>query len=137
MTAQVCTHPGAHRVMLNGYFGGDTSKRNIADYARIALDHAVGVDEEQVDAARALLDRADVVQLRLGLGRFTSGNGDDYCVDLDDDELALLRDTLGAAREYMDLNNYADDGDFPDDQAAARAFADSDQLQCWVLSARP
>lgn len=119
-----CKHTGPHMVLLNGRMGNDINGPTIAQHARVALNHAFGSDPADIDEALRVLDRADTVRPK-------PGPGNAY-VEVNDAELAILNACLNDAADYMGENNYADDGDFPEDMAAARVFDGYDRVNCWT-----
>lgn len=93
--------------------------QRIAQYARIVLAHATVTDELDPEreqrfedwgrTSEAVLDRAD-------------GDLSTYYVAVTAQEWLALVASLADGAEYMAINNYADDEEFPEDAAAARVF---------------
>ncbi|MET0711075.1 MAG: hypothetical protein ABWZ30_01025 [Jiangellaceae bacterium] len=114
-------HDGPHHIGLNMLPGGQEPR--IAVHARQAMHHVVPASDWEppdgprddaaqwqawMELAATVLDRAD-----LHRGPF---------VEVDDTEWQALVRCLADAAEYMNVNNYADDADFPEDAAAAGLF---------------
>lgn len=127
-----CKHEGSHLILLNQRRAGDST--TFAGHIRVAINHAYPGDAESDDfcVMESVLDRASLLYRKNRLyGRPHESTL--YGVPMSDAELQAVTRILTGACEYMDLNGYASDEDFPDDAAAARALGNGSMaLLCWV-----
>lgn len=128
-----CEHTGDHLLCWNASLGG--SSRTVADYVRVAMNHVSEDDVEpgDLDIVGLLLDRAEHLFEERRLDRRPS-EGSAYMIPVSPEDLAVAERVLFEACQYMTINNYAADEDFPEDAAAARGLGSAGQpaLVCWV-----
>jgi hypothetical protein len=87
---------------------------------RVAIDHARGLIED--DATVDCDDEATQEDYAVALEAITKSH-------LNEAEVLALGRVVALGAEYMANNNYADDGDFPEDQQAALILKDGEKAK--------
>lgn len=132
--SQNCQHEGPHQLDWNGFMG--RSDTHLSQHIETALNHVEGDDVEpgDLDTMYALLDRAAQLAAERNLGANRPLEAEAYMVEISDAELEVARRVLHEACQYMYVNDYASDEDFPEDAAAARTLGASGgmALACWA-----